>query len=58
MLQYPMVLQVVTEGTDQTAQSVPADLGLHCPHMPEDMFTHGPAQILSSVSSRTHYKGD
>ena len=37
---------VVSNGSvsspDQTTQ---ADLGLHCPHMPEDTFLHGTAHL-------------
>ena len=35
ILKYPMILLVHNEGLDQTAQ---ADLGLRCPHIPEDVF--------------------
>ena len=26
--------------------AVQADLGLRCPHMPEDTFLHGPARFI------------
>ena len=41
-----MILLIDSEGPDQTVQ---ADLGLCCPHMPEDMFSHGMAQYDLSV---------
>ena len=37
-----MILLAGSEGPDQTGQ---ADLGIHCPHMPEDMFSHGAVHI-------------
>ena len=37
-----MILFVDSKGPDQTVQ---ADLGLCCSHMPEDTFSHGVAQM-------------
>ena len=33
-----MILLADSEGHDQTASKLQADLGLHCQHMPEDTF--------------------
>ena len=52
-----MILLVDSEGLDQTAQ---ADLGLHCPHMPEDTFSHAAAHLIfngSFVEFNTLYAG-
>ena len=35
------------EGLDQTAQ---ADLGLRCPHMPEDTFSHAAAHLSNRIN--------
>ena len=43
-LQYPVILLVDSEGSNQTALDVQADLGLYCPHLPEDTFSHGISQ--------------
>ena len=42
--EYPVILLMNSEGPDQTVQ---ADLGLCCPHMLEDMFSHGMAHLTS-----------
>ena len=39
-----MILLVYSEYTDCT--DVQADLGLHCPHMPENTFSHGAAYLF------------
>ena len=41
-----MILLVDSEGPDQTARHMQADLGLCCLHMPEDLFAHGVTHII------------
>ena len=43
-----MILAVNSEGPNQTAwMDVQADPGPLCPHMPEDMFSHGEVHVIS-----------
>ena len=50
IMQHPITLLADSECPGQTARSADAqaDLGLHCPHMPEDTFSLGAAQIKQS----------
>ena len=41
-----MIMFADSEGPDQTAHPR-SDLGLRCPHMPEETFSHGVAYIMS-----------
>ena len=45
ILWYHMILLADSEGPDQ-AVDVQAELGLRCPHMPKDTFSHGAAQVV------------
>ena len=45
ILEYPIILLVDSEGPDQTADAQ-ADLGLRCPHMPEDTFRMARPMVL------------
>ena len=45
-----MSLLVKSEGPDQTTEAQ-ANLGLHYPHIPEDTFLHGRAQIIGHHNS-------
>ena len=51
ILSYPVILVADSEGPDQTAQ---ADLGLRCPIMPEDTFSHDVALIIYLPISMSH----
>ena len=42
-----MIQLADNEGLDQTAQ---ADLGLRCPHMPEDTFSHAAAHLSNRIN--------
>ena len=37
-----------SEGPDQTAKAQ-SDLGLRCPHMPEDTVSHGVARMVNNI---------
>ena len=49
-----MILLADGEGIDQTAV-VQAGLGLCCPHMPKEMFSHDPAQIIYCISEHRFF---
>ena len=42
-----MILIADSECSDQTARDAQADLGLRCPHMPEDTFSNDTAHIMN-----------
>ena len=45
-----MILLADSEGPDQTCADAQADLGLRCPHMPEDTVSHGVAQMKATYN--------
>ena len=47
-----MILLADSEGSVQTSQ---ADLGLHCPHMPEDTISHGTPQCALNIDTDTAF---
>ena len=49
-----MILLADSEGPDQTALAQ-SDLGLRCPHMPEDMFSQGTAHIINKDTLDFNY---
>ena len=54
ILQYPVIRLASSVGPDQTAWIIldmQAYLGLHCPHMLEDTFSHGIVHMVKSVWS-------
>ena len=44
-----MILLADNWGPDYTARNAQADMDLRCPHMPEDTFLHGTAQIIECL---------
>ena len=42
-----MIMLAESEDPDQT--DAKADLGLRCPHMPEDKFSHGASKLTTSL---------